>query len=186
MHRRPLLDLLAGYRALYPEEGATVDRFERFVRADADCFERHCGPGHVTAAAWILSPECDRFLLTHHRKLDRWLQVGGHCDGEHEVHLVALREAHEETGIADFGMLATDQRLLPLDIDIHEIPAFGDEPPHLHYDVRFLLRAPTDQVVTSEESHALRWFPMAALAEACREESLLRMGAKARAIVGHL
>ncbi len=186
MHRKSLLEMLADYRELYPDEQEVADRFEQFVRAEPECFERSCVPGHITAAAWILSPEFDRFLLVHHRKLDRWLQVGGHCDGQHEVHLAALREAHEETGIQDFAILATDERLVPFDLDVHAIPAFGDEPAHLHYDVRFLVRAATDQVTVSPESHALQWFAMQDLEQVCQEWSVRRMGQKARELLGHL
>ena len=94
-----------------------------------------------------------RVLLTHHRKLDRWLQLGGHADGNANLRAVALREAQEESGI-------TDLRLLPraIDLDIHTIPARGGEPAHLHLDVRFLVAAPPDaDAAASEESHALRW-----------------------------
>lgn len=178
--------MLAGYRGLYPDEQAITDRFESFVRSEPDCFERSCVPGHVTAAAWILSPDQQRFLLVHHRKLGRWLQVGGHCDGQHEVHLAALREAYEETGIRDFALLATDQRLVPLDVDVHQIPAIAEEPEHLHYDVRFLVCARTEEIAASEESHAVQWFRMQELETVCREWSVRRMGMKAREILGHL
>jgi 8-oxo-dGTP pyrophosphatase MutT (NUDIX family) len=186
MHRQPLLLLLDRYAAIHPGEGECVARMRRFVQEHADCLERSCVPGHMTASAWILSPDLQRFLMTHHKKLDRWLQLGGHADGEREMHLVALREAHEESGLLDFGVLATDEELVPFDLDVHEIPAREGEPGHLHYDVRFLLVARSEAVVASDESRALAWFPMDELEEVCREESLTRMGLKARGILAHM
>src|SRR5882672_12642051 len=82
MHRRPLLDMLARYRELFPAEADVVDRMTTLIHGHADCFERTCRPGHVTGAAWIVSTDRRRSLLTHHRKLDRWLQLGGHADGQ--------------------------------------------------------------------------------------------------------
>ena len=99
MHRKPLLDLLARYRASHPDEAACADRIRALVETQRDCFERSCFPGHVTASAWLLSPDGRRFLLTHHRKLDQWLQPGGHADGDTDLPRVALREAREETGL---------------------------------------------------------------------------------------
>jgi 8-oxo-dGTP pyrophosphatase MutT (NUDIX family) len=186
MHRKPLLRLLDLYRAMYPHEHEVVARFATFVSSHTDCFERSCVPGHVTASAWILSPDGNRFLMTHHRKLGRWLQVGGHADGQFVVHEAAMREAHEETGISDFSVMATDGEHVPLDIDIHVIPPHGTDPEHLHYDVRFLMQARTDRFVVSKESHALQWFAMSELDRICTEPSLLRMGEKARSILEHV
>jgi 8-oxo-dGTP pyrophosphatase MutT (NUDIX family) len=187
MERERLLAQLDAYAAMYPEELAMVGEFRAFVAAHADCFERSCAPGHVTASAWILSPDGRRFLLTHHRKLGKWLQLGGHADGEAETHVVAMREAFEESGIKDFGLLATDDELVPLDVDVHVIPARPGEPEHKHYDVRWLLVAQAEQLTRNEtESNELRWVPMAELEAFCQEESLRRMGEKVRAILAHM
>ena len=187
MHRDRFLSQLDAYAAMYPEEQATVSEFRAFVGAHADCFERSCVPGHVTGSAWILSRDGRRFLLTHHRKLGKWLQLGGHADGEAKTHEVAMREAFEESGIKDFGLLATDGELVPLDIDVHVIPARGDEPEHRHYDVRWLLVAQTEELTVNEaESKELRWVPMAEMESYCQEESLWRMGEKVRAILAHM
>ena len=96
MHRRPLLDMLARYRAVFPAEGEMIDRISALVESCSECFHRTCRPGHITGAAWIISADHRRCLLTHHRKLDRWLQLGGHADGQWHVEDVALREAREE------------------------------------------------------------------------------------------
>ena len=177
MHRRPLLALLDRYEKQNPGEVECLVRIRELVRKYPDCFERSLLPGHITASAWIVSRDRTRFLLTHHRKLDRWLQLGGHADGDPDVFAVALREAREESGLHDFESLAE----LPIDLDVHRIPARPGEPAHEHHDIRFLLAVGSDEeVVVSDESHALAWFDWDALESDFREESLLRMGRKAR------
>jgi 8-oxo-dGTP pyrophosphatase MutT (NUDIX family) len=177
MHRKPLLDLLDRYLERQPLEAATVERIRSFVREHEDCLLRRCVPGHITASAWILSADRAQFLLAHHRKLGRWLQLGGHVDGEPHVERAALREAQEESGMRDFDLVLTGDRLVPLDLDVHRIPPHGDEPAHFHYDVRFLLIAHPDQPLrVSPESKALRWFPTA---HRLTETSLARLAEKA-------
>jgi 8-oxo-dGTP pyrophosphatase MutT (NUDIX family) len=119
-----------------------------------DAHLRTCLPGHLTASAIVLDATGTKVLLTHHRKLGRWLQLGGHCDGDADLARVALREATEESGIEG---LSIDP--VPIDVDIHAIPARKDEPEHLHLDTRFLVRAPAGAVArASDESFELRWF----------------------------
>jgi 8-oxo-dGTP pyrophosphatase MutT (NUDIX family) len=175
MHRRQLLAILELYAARNPEESTTVARFAAFVRAHTDCFERTCVPGHVTGSAWVLSADRRCVLLTHHRKLGRWLQLGGHSDGDPDPLRVALREACEESGLRRLDPL----QAAPLDLDIHEIPARGSEPPHLHHDVRYLLvAAPGQDIAISEESTDLRWVERRRLQEFTTEESQRRMERK--------
>jgi 8-oxo-dGTP pyrophosphatase MutT (NUDIX family) len=141
----------------------------------------------VTASAWIVSADEQRCLLTHHRKLDRWLQLGGHADGDPDPLAVALREAQEESGMQHFDVLSRDEtgRPIPLDVDVHVIPARAGEPEHEHHDIRFLLRAhPGQRLVTSHESIDLKWFTPEGFAEVADEESLIRMARKAPAWLG--
>lgn len=176
MHRRALNDLLARFAATADDGGALAARFVQFVGAHGDCLLRTCVPGHITASAWILSADHRRCLLTHHRKLDRWLQLGGHVDGDGAVERAALREAREESGLQRLQLLAPGGELRPLDLDVHPIPARGAEPEHLHWDVRFLVRAlPGQDLVVSPESKALRWVDVEALAELTAEESVVRL-----------
>jgi len=186
MHRRPLLDMLECYRRAFPAEAEMVDRIEALIDEHADCFERTCRPGHITGAAWILSPDRRHCLLTHHRKLDRWLQLGGHADGQTHVEEVALREAREESGMTGFDFVPIAGALLPLDVDVHEIPARFDasgqiiEDAHEHHDVRFLLMAHAGQsIATSDESHEIAWFTTEEVLRLTDEESVLRMLYKA-------
>jgi 8-oxo-dGTP pyrophosphatase MutT (NUDIX family) len=122
-----------------------------------DCFVRSCFPGHFTGSALVVNADGSKALLHHHKNLDRWLQFGGHCDGDEDILRVAMREAVEESGIE--GLIITARR--PFDIDIHPIPANPKrgEPEHEHFDVRFMFIAPEDAVPQlSDESHELRWF----------------------------
>ncbi len=179
MIRDDLLDKLARYRPT-AEEVENHARMIAFVRGHTACFERVHWSGHVTAAAWLVDDRAPdrlgpgRVLLTHHRKLDKWLQLGGHCDGDGDVVRVALKEAREESGISGIEVVSTEI----FDLDVHAIPARGGEalagvsgyalagasswcapePAHFHFDVRFLCRVTGDARFTvSEESHELRW-----------------------------
>jgi len=133
-HRRQMIELLEGV---------------------PDCFQRSAFPAHFTGSALVVSADGSRALLHHHRKLNRWLQFGGHCDGDEDVLRVARRETFEESGIE--GLIVASAR--PFDLDIHAIPAFNGEPAHFHYDVRYVFIAPENAESTrSDESHELRWF----------------------------
>lgn len=182
MHRKPLLESLERYERRYPEEASCVERIRALVSENEDCFERSCVPGHITASSWIVSHDAARVLLTHHRKLGAWLQLGGHADGDPDPLAVALREAQEESGMQRFRVIDAGEPGLPFDIDVHSIPARPGEPEHEHHDIRFLLVAePHQPLVISEESHDLRWFPVFDLPTALDDESVLRMARKAPA-----
>lgn len=173
MHRDELKERLAEYRGRWPEESETVAQFEAFIDFHPDCFQRSCRVGHITGSAWIVNRAGDRVLLTHHRKLARWLQPGGHCDGDPDTLKVALREAREESGIE---VRALDEAIF--DLDVHLIPAREDEPAHYHYDVRFLVQAKEDGFRVSEESRALAWVPADRVGVFTNDESVLRMARK--------
>jgi 8-oxo-dGTP pyrophosphatase MutT (NUDIX family) len=141
-----------------------------------DAHLRECAPGHLTASALILHSDGTRALFTLHRKLNRWLQPGGHCDGDANLAAVALREAIEESGINDLVIVPE-----PVDLDIHLIPERKGEPDHVHLDTRYLVLAPKGaEFVVSEESHDLAWLTLAEL-EACADGSVLRL---ARRFIG--
>ena len=177
MHRNSLLQLIADYRRRHPEEGEVIDRFESFVRSHEDCFLRSLEVGHVTGSAWVVNAEGDRTLLTHHRKLNKWLQFGGHADGHHDVLEVARREAYEESGLEAIEPVSSQI----FDLDIHPIPARKSEPGHLHYDVRFALRATGSEAFTvSDESHELAWVVCDRLEQYTDEWSMIRLRNKWR------
>jgi 8-oxo-dGTP pyrophosphatase MutT (NUDIX family) len=191
MPRRPLLEMLARYRATFPREAHVVDRICALVESHVDCFDRSCRPGHITAAAWILSADRRRSLLTHHRKLNRWLQLGGHADGQWHVEEVALREAREESGLTAFDIVPIRGTFMPFDVDVHEIPARYDdagrmiEDAHEHHDVRFLFIAHGDEEIqASDESHEIAWLTPEEVRQKTSEESVLRMLRKALELLG--
>jgi len=117
-------------------------------------FDRSAQADHITASGFVLSPDRRQVLLMHHRKLDLWLQPGGHCDGDTDVRAVAAREVSEEIGISTAKLIS---RAI-FDIDVHEIPARHAEPAHRHHDIRFLFEVdPAETLPGNDESHALRW-----------------------------
>lgn len=170
MHRRNLLEKLAQYQTRYPEEQSTIDRFHALISAHANCFDRDCWAGHITGSSWLVDPSANRLLLTHHRKLDMWLQLGGHSDGDPDSQAVAVREAQEESGL---GVRLMSPHIF--DIDVHEIPARKSDPAHFHFDVRYALQADGDAFLVSEESLALAWVGIDELESYTTETSILRM-----------
>ena len=172
MHRTSLLEKLSVHTPYNDHEAAMVEALRRFVSANTDCFERSLEIGHVTGSAWILDRGRTHALLTHHRKLDKWLQLGGHADGDPDILRVAMREAREESNLDSVHAISEDI----FDIDIHVIPARGSEPEHFHYDVRFLLEADRGAPLkASEESRALAWLPLSEISRLNPEESISRM-----------
>ena len=157
------------------EEAEALRRVTDFVLTDIRCFERTTLSGHVTASAWIVDPQRTSTLLVLHRKLGKWLQPGGHCDGETDPAAVAMREAHEETGLTRLRQI----RPAIFDVDVHHIPARSGEREHLHYDIRFLVEADrTETVEANVESLAVEWFGFDRLAAIGADRSVLRMAAK--------
>jgi 8-oxo-dGTP pyrophosphatase MutT (NUDIX family) len=187
MHRRLLLDLLEAYASSIPHQTAMREEITHFVQAHTGCFRRELAVGHITGSAWVVNTAQTHTLLTNHRKLDKWLQLGGHCDGDddNDVLRVALREAEEESGIQ--GIIAHSEQIF--DLDIHTIPErriisstgglLSVETAHLHYDVRFWLTAnDAEPLQISHESKALRWVGLNEVQTLTTEESMLRMVAK--------
>ena len=168
------------YRHRHPDEAATVSRFLSLLAGGAEAFHRTHHPGHFTASSLVLSYSLDRVLLTHHRKLDIWIQLGGHADGDANLLRAAEREAIEESGL---DSVEVGRRAI-VDIDIHPIPAHGAEPGHDHYDVRYAFRAdPAAPLVVSDESHDLAWVHLSRLGDFSTEVSLHRAVAKAAAFL---
>jgi 8-oxo-dGTP pyrophosphatase MutT (NUDIX family) len=173
MSRESLLARLREHRPDSEHEAGMLEKIVAFVEAHEDCFERSLATGHVTASAWVVDPERTHALLTHHAKLDKWLQTGGHCDGDGDVLRVALREVEEESGLAEVKPLLGGAIF---DVDAHEIPARGEEPAHIHHDIRFLFEADRGAPLRmSDESHDLRWVAYEEIPLLNTDESVLRM-----------
>lgn len=182
--RQGLLHLVTRYRQRWPKEaGATADRFAAFVDRQPRCFERDCfDDGHVTGSAVVLDLAGQAMLMTHHAKLGRWLQLGGHADGETDPLAVACREAVEESNLAVVPLSVE-----PVDLDIHAIPARGPDPEHFHYDVRFLLQVErSDRFAATDESLAMAWVPLSGVESVTGEASILRLVEKSQALLATL
>ena len=163
---------LIAWRQAWPAHAVVANQFLDLLQEGTQAFRRERLSGHFTGSSWLVSGDAQRVLLTHHRKLDRWLQLGGHADGDADVRRVALREAKEESGLAN---LVVESDIF--DLDRHWIPARADVSGHWHYDVRYVVRATaSEDFVVSTESHALAWRDIAEIAtDANADESLRRM-----------
>jgi 8-oxo-dGTP pyrophosphatase MutT (NUDIX family) len=174
MDRNGLLLHLRQYNTSHSEESVFISQFINLL-ADKNCYQRTHLPGHLTGSAWIIDKSREHVLLVHHAKLNRWMQPGGHADGDENILRVATKEANEETGLQNLNLVQP----APFDLDIHTIPARNDFPAHLHFDVRFLFEAELqDSITVSEESHDVKWVRLAELENYSNSRSVIRMKEK--------
>ncbi len=180
--RKSLIEELNSYQPEDVEELAFKSRFIALVENFENAASRNLLHGHLTGSAWIVDSDMSQVLMTHHAKLDRWLQLGGHADGDFNIKNVALREAKEESGLNSVRILQPTI----FDIDIHEIPARGAEPAHEHFDIRYLITADvSESVVKNDESKAISWIPLNQLNElTANNRSIIRMAEKTLMIKG--
>ena len=145
---------LNNYLERYPSEKEKITKTLHLLVNDNYCFKRTNWNGHFTASAWIVDKSRRWILMTHHRQLNIWLQLGGHAENNNNLLEVALKEAKEESGINNFNIISKEI----FDLDIHKIPKYGSNPEHLHYDVRFILEADKlEKLSISTESNDLAW-----------------------------
>jgi len=180
-HRRKVLDLLATARLFDDRDRRTLRAIEDFVHTHPDCLLRSNLAGHLTGSAFVVDRDRKRLLLIHHKSLDRWLQPGGHADGDPDLAAVARREVLEETGLGDLELLVPG----PFDLDIHTIPEKRGVPAHLHYDVRFLLAAEGSLTLrrAEREVNEAVWVPLKGLAELRLDASVLRPAGRIASLV---
>lgn len=153
------VETLEGWSAPDAEQGELRAHYLRQLRERADGMWRSCRPEHVTSSALVVDASGSRVLLTLHKTVGQWLQLGGHCEaGDTTLAGAALREATEESGLTGLSIDPS-----PVQLSRHQLLAGGCAGAY-HLDVQFLVTATagTDYVV-SEESHDLAWFPMDAL-----------------------
>ncbi|MGF1636182.1 MAG: NUDIX hydrolase [Cyclobacteriaceae bacterium] len=175
MNRNALISALAQYQTSSTEEKNFIPRFLEILKED-NCYQRSRVAGHITGSAWIITEDHQWVLMVHHRKLDKWLQPGGHADGDEDILAVAYKEAKEETGLT--GINQTGNTFF--DIDIHTIPAYKKTPAHEHFDIRFLFYAnKNESLIISEESKDVAWKPIVQLIrDSSIEKSISRMALK--------
>lgn len=154
-------------------------RFLEFIEAHGESLaDRTTRAAHLTGSALVLDATGQRTLVMLHTKLNRWLQPGGHADGDHELAGVALKEAIEETGIEGLRV-----RVPAVDIDIHAVDHGDHLGEHLHLDLRFVVVAPPGAVERgNHESQALRWVTPGELEELADEPSLIRLARRGFAL----
>jgi len=159
--------MIEAWDGLYREE------FLDLLRTTAAPYSRaQFEPGHITASCYVLD-DAGRLLLHHHRRLDRWLQMGGHLEEGETPISAALREAAEESGLGDLRIVSGGIA----DLDVHVIPAGRGEPEHRHFDVRYIARtgSPDAIAMDAQESKALQWVDLDRAAALMKGEESLRV-----------
>ncbi len=174
--------LLTTYVPACDGEAMHRQRMMELLDSQGDPLSRgHYEPGHFTASGFVLSPDGGSVLLVLHRKLNRWLQPGGHIDpGDADLSAAACREVAEETGLT--GLKPADGFIGIYDLDVHPIPARKAEPAHEHFDVRFLLRASATDITRNDETHDAEWVPLSELATRMHDPAEARVIRKLRGL----
>jgi 8-oxo-dGTP pyrophosphatase MutT (NUDIX family) len=177
-----LLGELNRYRPADALEGAHHRAIIELLSGKADPFSRNTfRPGHITASCFIIEPESRRILLHHHRRLNRWLQMGGHVEADESPLQAAFREGAEESGLNDLELVVPGL----IDVDVHFIPAGKGEPDHSHFDVRYLARtAEPDSIrIDRNESNELAWVDLDRAIPLMNEEASSRVIHKIDAVL---
>ena len=155
-----LLSALYSYRPWNPQEARDTTELLRRLEAGEDLFHRENTAAHLTASAWVVSPDRTRVLMAYHNLYDSWAWLGGHADGEQDLLAVALREVREESGLAAVRPVSPDIYSLEiLTVDGHEKRGVYVSS-HLHLNVTFLLEADPAEPVRCkpDENSRVGWF----------------------------
>jgi 8-oxo-dGTP pyrophosphatase MutT (NUDIX family) len=180
MHRNELLNMLQNYRPRFMDEVVYVRRAIDYIQANEDVFER-AALLHVTASAWVVSPDREKVLLMHHRKYGHWFQLGGHADGDPDVIRVALKECAEETGLDPAQIKLIDTAIF--DLDLHDVPRIGQVQAHGHIDIRFVVEIDDSlSIPGNNESHEVKWIPVYEVLHYNNFRSTYRMLEKTRSL----
>ena len=154
-----LIEELNHYQPFDITEAKNLQLTKDFIKSNKNLFSRSNSVGHINGSGFLLSKDLSQILLTHHKALNKWLQFGGHSDGDENTMRVAMRETFEESGIKNFKPLRVNGSYI-VDVAVNDIPSNEKkkEPAHKHYDIYFMFTTPQKEFVISEESNDLKWF----------------------------
>lgn len=184
--------MLEDYQPYDDKEKKDIEQIKKYIFENPNLLNKNCESGHFTGSALVVDLENKKFLLHLHKKLDKWLQFGGHADYETDLSEVAMREAAEETGLKDLRFIDGRNEPIPTDIDIHIIPERKGQPEHPHLDFRYILVTNTpDSLETDseDESNEYKWFSfenMEKVSKLVNDPALYRLISKAKLIVNNL
>jgi len=170
--KRALIDSILDYKAFDNEEEKMKQMVLDYLEGTDDYLGKVNPEGHITGSCWIVNSTKDKVLLTHHLKLNIWVQLGGHTELDETVLESAYREGIEESGFENLKTISNDI----YDIDVHLIPERKGTKAHYHYDIRYVFEA-DDSIpfVVSDESHDLKWVAIKDIEMYSNERSILRM-----------
>lgn len=158
-----------------------VERTRRFIMQHPNCFDRTLTAGHVTGSSWVLNPARTHVLMLHHRKLNLWLQPGGHADGDADITQVVLKETAEESGVDIENLILVSEDIF--DVDVHTVHASRYDPRHEHFDIRFLVEIDDRLPIPgNEESHEIGWIALDQVMRFNNARSIYRLIQKTRCL----
>jgi len=170
--KKQLINALRTYQAFDTEENAMVEKTIKYLEGTDDYLGKVNPDGHITGSAWIVNKSKDKTLLTHHLKLNIWVQLGGHTELDESVFDSAYREGIEESGLEELNKIDVSI----FDVDVHKIPERKGVKAHYHYDIRYIFEADDEiPLIISDESHDLAWVPFNEIKKYTTERSVIRM-----------
>lgn len=174
MNKHSVALLVHAYLEKYPRD-LNAQKVLHFMDAYEQFWQRENQCGHLTASAWVVDTTQMKVLLTHHKKLDMWVQLGGHIEAEDkDIYAACVRELKEESGFTNLELVSK----AIFDIDVHTIPiSNAGFPAHSHYDIRFLFQGDSSQtpIFDTKESHHVTWVDMNKISNYSNENSVKRM-----------
>jgi len=185
--RNILIEILNNYVTGDGQEREDVGVIRGFVEQFENIFVRDCLSAHMTGSALVVNPDTRQVLLHNHIKLNRWLQFGGHADGETDMAKVAMKEAREETGLTDLVFANPEMAKMPIDIEVQTIPEKNGVPEHKHLDFRYVIYTKATEVPKPDEgeSQDLKFFGFEELALLTDklDPALIRLVLKAKKLI---
>ncbi len=154
-----IIQEIKNFVPLCPQEQRDKAGILRFLAGNPDAFERENLTAHMTASAWVLSPDRRQVVMVYHNIYNSWSWTGGHADGDRDLLAVAMREVTEETGLRRLELLHPGIFSLEcLTVDGHEKRG-QYVPSHIHMNVTYLLGAADHELRQKpDENSGVAWF----------------------------